>query len=235
MDKTWVAVIAVALLVIIAAGWVFYATAGAPMLADWLAQRARFADPGRAEPLYRWSLAVNPYAASVRLSLCDLYRQQGKEQQAEELLLEGITHYATGPDLYMALAAMYADSSRLEEACALLDGAPEGYLSRRIGTLRPDNAAAPPSGTYAAGLPFPLDGGEGTPWYRLNDGPWTMYGAPLALQEGEYTLRVVTLDEGSIPSPVDEYRYRVERLEQASALQWLTTCPFCGGTWQSGK
>ena len=36
------------------------------------------------------------------------------------------------------------------------------YLSRRIGTLRPDNAAAPPSGTYAAGLPFPLDGGEGT-------------------------------------------------------------------------
>jgi hypothetical protein len=41
----------------------------------------------------------------------------------------------------------------------------------------------------------------------------------------------VTLDEGSIPSPVSEYRYRVEQLEQASALQWLTTCPFCGGTW----
>ena len=84
-------------------------------------------------------------------------------------------------------------------------------------------------------IPAILDGGEGTPWYRLNDGPWTMYGAPLALQEGEYTLRVVTLDEGSIPSPVDEYRYRVEKLEQASALQWLTTCPFCGGTWQREK
>ena len=235
MDKTWVAVIAVAMLVIIAAGWVFYATAGAPMLADWLAQRARFTDPGRAEPLYRWSLAVNPYDAAVRTALSDLYRQQGKEQQAEQLLLEGIAHYAAGPDLYLELAAIYADSSRLEDACALLDSAPEGYLSRRIGTLRPDNAAAPPSGTYAAGLPFALNGGEGTPWYRLNDSPWTMYGAPLALPEGEYTLRVVTLDEGSIPSPVDEYRYRVEKLAQASSPLPLTVCPFCGGTWQSGK
>ena len=48
MDKTWVAVIAVGLLVIIAAGWVFYATAGAPMLADWLARRAGFARRGPA-------------------------------------------------------------------------------------------------------------------------------------------------------------------------------------------
>ena len=231
MDKTWVAVIAVGLLVIIAAGWVFYATAGAPMLADWLARRAGFATPDRAEPLYRLSLAINPYSVPVRTALCDLYRQQGKEAQAEQLLLEGIHGYATGPDLYMKLAAIYVDSSRLEDACALLDSAPEGYLSRRIGTLRPDNAAAPPSGTYASGLPFSLDGGEGTPWYRLNGGPWTMYGAPLALQEGQHTLQVVTLDEGSIPSPVSEYRYRVEQLEQASALQWLTTCPFCGGTW----
>jgi len=235
MDKTWVAVIAVGLLVVIAAGWVFYATAGAPMLADWLARRAGFADPGRAEPLYRWSLAINPYSVPVRTALCHLYRQQGKERQAEELLLEGIQQYATGPDLYMTLAGIYVDSSRLEDACTLLDSAPEGYLSRRISALRPDSAAAPPSGTYASGLPFPLEGGEGTPWYRLNDGPWTMYGAPLALQEGQYTLRVVTLGEGSIPSPVSEYRYRVEKLEQVSSLQWLTTCPFCGGTWQSGK
>ena len=235
MDKTWVAVIAVGLLVIIAAGWVFYATAGAPLLADWLAQRARYALPDRAQWLYRQSLNINPYSASVRLALCELYRTSGQQAKAEDLLLDGVRNYAVGPDLYLELAALYVDSSRLDEACSLLNSAPEGYLSKRIGTLRPDNAAAPPSGTYAEGLTFSIEGGEGTPWYRLNGGPWTMYGAPLALQEGRHTLEVLTLDPGSIPSPIAAYQYKVENISHVSASLWLYTCPFCGGTWQSGK
>lgn len=231
MNRTWVAIICVVLLVILAAASVFFATAGGSWLAEKLADGAKNANPGWAARLYRWSLAVNPYDASVRLALFELYQQQGKVNAAEQLLREGVSKYSTGPSLYLALASTYANSGRLEEACSLLDGVPSGYLSRRISILRPDNARAPDSGTYAAGLEFPLTGGEGTAWYQLNGGPWTLYGSPLALQEGRYTLRVVTLDGNSIPSPVDEYRYTVEQLQPAAVTYHLEQCPYCGEAW----
>lgn len=231
MRRTWVAVISVAVLVVIAAGWVFFATAGGPWLAGLLSDLAQTANPGWSARLYRLSLAVNPYDASARQALAGLYQQYGKDDKAEQLLREGVSQYATGPDLYLALSAMYVNNGRLEEACSLLDSAPSGYLSRRLSGLRPQNAAAPPSGTYAVGLDFSLDGGEGTAWYQLNGGPWTLYGTPLALQEGKHTLRVLTLDAESIPSPVDEYRYTVEKLHPAATTWHLVRCPFCGEMW----
>ena len=70
-----------------------------------------------------------------------------------------------------------------------------------------------------------------SPWYRLDGGPWTLYGGPLALREGKHTLEVVTLDRDSIPSRVDEYRYTVEKLERAAATFHFVTCPYCGEMW----
>ena len=235
MGRVWVAILCVTILVIIAAGWVFYATAGAPWLAERLSSAAQNANPGWSACLYRWALAINPFDTEARIQLSHLYRAYGRDEKAITLLKQGVDQYAVGPTLHLELAALYADRGQLETACSLLDNVRSDYIAKRLSELRPDNAAAPPSGTYAVGLPFVLSGGEGFAWYQLNGGSWTRYAAPLALQEGDYTLRVVTLDEGSIPSPVSEYRYKVEKLEQASALQWLTTCPFCGGTWQRGK
>lgn len=231
MSRTWIAIICVALLVVIAASWVFFATAGGPWLAGILSSMAQTANPGWSARLNRLSLAVNPYDVSVRLALCQLYRAYGREDQARALLQDGVEHYATGPDLYLALAALYVDGGSLDEACRLLDSAPDGYLSRRISVLRPDNAVAPPSGTYAAGRRFSLIGGEGTPWYQLNNGSWTLYGAPLELMNGKHILRVVTLDKNSIPSPVTEYRYTVESIRSASFECYTIRCPFCGKSW----
>jgi len=231
MYRTWTAVICVLLMVLLAAGSVFFATAGRPWLAERLARKAETANPGWSARLYRWSLAVNPYDAPVRLALAQVYMDSGYPLKAEDLLREGVDHYAVGPTLYLALASMYVDTGRLDEACALLDSAPSGYLSKRLSSLRPENAAAPPSGTYAQGLDFMLEGGEGVAWYQVNNSPWTMYGTPLALPEGHYTLRVLTLDEGSIPSPINEYRYRVEKLHPASVFWQAVTCPFCGESW----
>ena len=228
MVRTWTAVICVVLLLLFAAGSVFFATAGRPWLAENLARKAKTANEVWAPRLYRWSLAVNPYDAPVRLRLVQLYRQQGHALKAEELLREGVERYATGPDLYLALANLYVNTGRLEDACILLDNAPEGFLLRRLSSLRPENADAPPSGTYAQGVDFPLDGGEGVAWYQVNDSPWTMYGAPLSLQEGQYTLRVLTLNDSSIPSPISEYRYRVENLQPVSFLWQSARCPLCG-------
>ena len=228
MVRTWTAVICVVLMLLLAAGSVFFSTAGRPWLAETLARKAKTAGEGWSPRLYRWSLAINPYDAPVRLRLVQLYRQQGYDLKAEELLREGVERYATGPDLYLALANLYVNTGRMEEACNLLDNAPEGFLFRRLSSLRPENVAAPPSGTYAQGVEFPLDGGEGVPWYQVNDSPWTMYGAPLTLQEGQYTLRVLTLSDSSIPSPISEYRYRVERLQPAFSFWQGSRCPLCG-------
>ncbi len=229
-SRIWIAVICVLLLVAVAAGAVFFATAGTSLLANGLADLARRSGPAVAERLYSWSVAVNPYDAVHRLELCRLYLQQQKKDEAESLLREGIDRgYAVGPDLYVELAALYVNSGRLDEACTLLDRPMSDYLARRLWVLRPKNAAAPPAGTYAEGLPFSLTMGEGTPWYRLDGGPWTMYRGPLTLSEGSHTLKVVTLSGPGLPSRIDEYQYRIEKLKTAAGLlRWLV-CPYCGG------
>ncbi len=232
MGKVWVAVVCVVLLVATAAGAVFFATAGTSLLANGLTDLARRSGPGMAQRLYRWSLAVNPYDAAHRLELCDLYRRQGQTERAMTLLEEGVNGgYGVGPDLYVALAGMYADNGDLDAACGVLERPMSDYLARRIWVLRPKNAAAPPSGAYAQGMPFSLAAGEGTPWYRLNGGPWTLYGGPLKLEEGRHKLEVVTLNEGSLPSKVDRYSYSVEKIENAFGAMTWATCPYCGGVW----
>lgn len=232
MGRIWVAVICVLLLVAMAAGAVFFSTVGSSMLSNGLARLAARSGPETALTLYRWSVSANPYDAAHRLALYDLYLRRDEADIAQALLETGIEGgYAIGPDLYLALAVHYVNSGRLSDACSLLDSAPSDYLARRLWVLRPKNAAAPPSGAYAEGLEFPLSAGEGTPWYRLNDGPWTLYGGPLTLKEGRHTLEVVTLDRDSIPSRVDEYRYTVEKLERVAATFHFVSCPYCGEMW----
>ena len=231
MGRVWVAILCVTILVIIAAGWVFYATAGAPWLAERLSSAAQTANPGWSARFYRWALAINPFDTEARIQLSRLYREYGRDNKAEALLLQGASQYAVGPALHVELAALYADSGRLEKACALLDNVQSDYIAKRLSELRPDNAAAPPSGTYAVGLPFVLSGGDGYAWYQLNGGPWTLYAAPLALQEGRHTLRVITLNQQSVPSSVAEYHYTLETLQPASASWHIVLCPFCGESW----
>ncbi len=231
MGRVWVAILCVTILVIIAAGWVFYATAGAPWLAERLSSAAQTANPGWSARFYRWALAINPFDTEARIQLSRLYREYGRDNKAEALLLQGASQYAVGPALHVELAALYADSGRLEKACALLDNVQSDYIAKRLSELRPDNAAAPPSGTYAVGLPFVLSGGDGYAWYQLNGGPWTLYAAPLALQEGRHTLRVITLNQQSVPSSVAEYHYTLETLQPASASWHMVLCPFCGESW----
>jgi len=208
MRRVWVAVICVLLLVAAAAWSVFYATVGRNILSDRLSDWAE----RRASPLlYRAALAVNPYDTDSRLWLAEHWRKTGDLPRAEALLREGAAEYALGPELFLALAVMQVEDGRLDDACATLDSVPEGWLSRRVALLRPENAEAPPSGRYAAGRTFPLEGGGGMAWYRLNAGLWTLYGAPLELQEGRHRLEVLTLDEHCVPSPVAEYWYTVEQ------------------------
>ena len=231
MRRVWVAIICVSILVLIATGWVFYATAGGPWLAERLSQAAQTANPGWSARFYRWTLAINPFDSDARIRLSRLYREYGRDDKAESILQQGVQHYAVGPALHLELAALYVDSGRLERACSLLDNVPSDYIAKRLSQLRPENAAAPPSGTYAVGLDFSLSGGGGTAWYQLNNGPWTLYDTPLTLQEGRHTLRVVTLDTQSIPSSVDEYRYTLETLQSASTTWHTVLCPFCGEQW----
>ncbi|MBR4991710.1 MAG: hypothetical protein IKY86_01805 [Clostridia bacterium] len=232
MGRIWVAVICVLVLVAVAAGTVFFATVGSSMVSNGLAALAARSGPGVALTLYRWSVSANPYDAAHRLALYELYLLQGEPSTAQILLEIGIDGgYATGPDLYLALAVHYVNDGRLSDACSLLDSAPSDYLARRLWVLRPKNAAAPPSGAYAEGLEFSLSLGEGTPWYRLDGGAWTLYGGPLTLKEGRHTLEVVTLDRDSIPSRVDAYQYTVEKLERAAATFHFVTCPYCGEMW----
>ena len=232
MGRIWVAVICVLVLVAVAAGTVFFATVGSSMVSNGLAALAARSGPGVALTRYRWSVSANPYDAAHRLALYELYLLQGEPSTAQILLEIGIDGgYATGPDLYLALAVHYVNDGRLSDVCSLLDSAPSDYLARRLWVLRPKNAAAPPSGAYAEGLEFSLSLGEGTPWYRLDGGPWTLYDGPLALKEGRHTLEVVTLDRDSIPSRVDAYQYTVEKLERAAATFHFVTCPYCGEMW----
>jgi tetratricopeptide (TPR) repeat protein len=74
--------------------------------------------PEAAEEAFKRALAVNP-SLYPTLNLANLYRSQGKLQEAEALLTNGIRQYPEEGNAYFALARLRFAQNRLAEAEAL--------------------------------------------------------------------------------------------------------------------
>lgn len=217
MKKVWAAVVCVGLLLAAAAAMIFFSTAGSSWMADRLSRLAATAGPEWGQRLYLWSLEVNPYDTGTRLALAQLYQAQDQLIASQQLLQEGISHYDAGPELYLALAESYTGQGRLEDACALLDSAPESYRFQSLVRLRPKTPAISPSGEYSQGHPFSPKSGTNPIWFRLDGGDWILYEQPLRLDPGEHTLEALALSPEGIPSSKVKCRYHIQPVQPASA------------------
>jgi predicted CXXCH cytochrome family protein len=78
-----------------------------------------------AEATYRLALERQPRFTPTYVNLADLYRAQGREREAEELLLRGIEVDPNDPSLEHALGLSLVRSNRLAEALPMLREASE--------------------------------------------------------------------------------------------------------------
>ncbi|XP_057711454.1 protein O-mannosyl-transferase TMTC1 [Corythoichthys intestinalis] len=73
-------------------------------------------NPEEAERYYRRALDINPQHNRALFNLGNLLKLQGKEKEAETLLLDSIHYGPHFADAYSSLASLYADQKRYPEA-----------------------------------------------------------------------------------------------------------------------
>jgi tetratricopeptide (TPR) repeat protein len=78
-----------------------------------------------AEATYRLALERQPRFAPTYVNLADLYRRQGREREAEELLRQGTELEPSEPSLKHALGLSLVRGGRLDQALPLLREASE--------------------------------------------------------------------------------------------------------------
>jgi len=77
-------------------------------------------EPAKAQAAYQTALTRNPWFAPAYVNLADLYRQQGDDKRAEQVLREGLMQVSDGADLRHALGLLLVRSQRYDAAVAEL-------------------------------------------------------------------------------------------------------------------
>jgi predicted CXXCH cytochrome family protein len=73
-------------------------------------------EPAKAQAAYQTALTRNPRFAPAYVNLADLYRQQGDDQRAEQVLRAGLMQVSDGADLRHALGLLLVRSQRYDAA-----------------------------------------------------------------------------------------------------------------------
>lgn len=227
MRRTWPAVLACSLALLLAMGFLFFTVAGPVYLSDWCQRAAAQLGPKWGERLYGLALQADPGDDESRLALAELYCGQQKTAQAETLLQKGIRGGRAGAAVYLRLAALYTGAGRIPEACALLEQAEGAYLTRKLRQSRPEAPALPGETILQEEETLALPPSENALWYALDGGAWEVYRQPLALSAGAHTLSLAAVSPEGIPSEVRQLRCTVERPQAAGWTSRLFRCPYC--------
>lgn len=209
MGKTWPAVLAVSLALLLSAGFLFFTVAGPVYLSQWLCDAAAQLEPKWGERLYLLAMQVNPQDDRICIQLAELYLRQQQTAQAMSLLQNSILSGTAGASIYLKLAAIYTSSGNFNDACALLEQAPEGYLSRRVYKSRPAAPQLPAETELSTSEVLTFSAQDNALWYRLDGGAWVQYQLPISPAAGEHTLSLLAISPEGIPSEIAEFRFIV--------------------------
>lgn len=218
MGKTWPAVLAVSLALLLSAGVLFFTVVGPIYLSQWLSDAAEQMEPKWGVRLYQLAMQVNPQDDRICIRLAELYDSQQQQAQAMALLQERIRSGTAGASVYLKLAALYTESGSFGEACALLEQAPDGYLSHRVYRSRPAMPQVPSETELSESEALEFSTPENALWYRLDGGTWMQYQSPLSPSAGEHTLALLAISPDGIPSEIAEYRFTVSPPQPAGGF-----------------
>ncbi|MDR0325749.1 MAG: leucine-rich repeat domain-containing protein [Oscillospiraceae bacterium] len=183
------------------------------------AEQAREAgDAERAASLYERALGVSPRDETLRLLVCDLYREAGNFSRAEFTLTSGLRDVGPSAALYAKLSAVYVEQNKLLDAVNLLDTIRLPDARDKIGAARP---APPefllPAGVYRQRVEAELIAGDGCLIYVS----WTgevpsvtrdLYTGTVALGPGVTRARAVAVSAGGLVSEWAEAEYTLEQI-----------------------
>ncbi len=122
-------------------------------------------EPEVAEGAYRQAILLDPRFTPAYVNLADLYRQQGRESEAESALQSGLAAAPESADLHHALGLVLVRAKRLDSALAELkqamDLAPDNGRYAYVYAVALDGA-----GQTAAALPVLETAARADPGYR---------------------------------------------------------------------
>lgn len=184
---------------------------------DTLLSQARFHDTNGNSRMSSWfyDLAYNfsNQDENVAIELANQYKADGNYTKAEYTLSNAINDDATA-ELYIALCKTYVEQDKLLDAVAMLDNIADPGMKAQLDALRP----APPTADYAPGfyaqyIHVSLNSGSGTIYYTV-DGEYPSiqddpYSEPIVLASGETNIRVISVAENGLVSPLTTMGYTV--------------------------
>lgn len=184
---------------------------------DMLLQQARYQNDLGNTKLASWfyDLAYRHSGQdhNVAIELANQYKNAGNYTKAEYTLSNAIAD-APSVELYTALCKVFVEQDKLLDAINLLDKIADPALKEQMAALRPlapEVDYAP--GFYSQYISVTLETGTGTVYYSV-DGDYPsisdpMYTEPIALGQGETTIKAVCVNESGLVSPLTNVGYTI--------------------------
>ena len=184
---------------------------------DMMLKMARYqADNGNARSaswFYELAYDHTGQDANVAIELANQYKGDGNYTKAEYTLTNAIADGGT-VELYTALCKTFVEQDKLLDAVNMLDSITDPEMKAQLDALRPAAVAADyEPGFYTQYISVSLSAGSGTVYYTTDgDYPSTgdeAYGEPIALSQGETTIKAVCVGDNGLVSPLTTVSYTV--------------------------
>lgn len=175
-----------------------------------------------AEKLFQRAINKDSKKPAAYEGMAEIYMQQNKEDQAEDVFLKAIDSQPTNAKLYKAAIAYYVDTKQTDKISSLLDGCEGSVLAAVSEYVSIMPAFSLDEGTYPEVQEVTISG-KGDIYYTTDDTEptkeSTKYEQPVLLNEGTTTIRAVAYNEQDIPSLIASKTYTIEiPMEDAPAV-----------------
>lgn len=159
---------------------------------------------------------TNREKADAYIGLSKVYIAQDNLPAASEVFLTQIANQPANADIYRAAAEFYMDTGQPEQIPLMLDACSEESVLRSMSDYIVETPKfSLEEGTYEELQKLELSSEGNTVYYTLDESEPTeksgaKYGAEITLDEGEWLIRAVAVNEKGVPSLVSEKKIIVE-------------------------
>lgn len=158
----------------------------------------------------------NNEKADAYIGLAEVYIQKDDLFAAENIFLAQIEEQQSNADIYKAAAEFYLETRQPEKIPLMLDACKDEKVLSAMGEyIVEEPAFSLMEGTYEETQRLELAAGTYMVYYTLDETEpsektGTKYGTDIMLQEGNWTVKAVAVNERGIPSLITEKKFTIE-------------------------
>lgn len=158
----------------------------------------------------------NVEKADAYVGLSKVYIQQKDLSSAEDVFLTQIEEQENNADIYRSAAEFYVGTKQVEKIPVMLEKCTvDSVLSAMSDYVVKMPNFSLEEGTYEEMQKLELSSGKNTVYYTLDESEPTVsegtkHGTEIELDEGEWIVKAIAVNENGIPSLVTEKKYIIE-------------------------